>query len=441
MDVTAAPATLALTSVTFPSPLDTCAHYIYISTTDGTTFLPDSDFTGTVNSDDSASDENYLVVESGRQPDSVPLYHFLFAPSAHDIDGKETYTVYTGPETTEVSETTKVYSVDIPSCGWDDIPCPTIASAFAHAVTSTSQPDTLTIAVYSGTLIAEANQTSFNQKSVTVTPSTSDTINKPLGASAQLTDSLFICDGANLAFTSFSFTIAASSISYSLFDISSGTLYLTSVSMAPSSVVTVSKPLIRFSDGGSVAIVASAFKKIKLDSGSTYKNGAVVSGTLGNEQTFTVTGTAGDGDSPSVCSEFSECTAADGKGGAIAVSCEDGSQMSFNLAKFEDCTANSEGGGLYVSMSGESTVSFVECTFDGCSVSGENGKGGGIYANLGSCGKLGFDEEYDGERTEPGNSVFRSCSASGTNGVGGGIYVESGGSESVDYEEYRIFGK
>ena len=288
----------------------------------------------------SSSDEGKYIGAYSKQ--TIDLLHIMYTPSSGEQ--REVYV-------SSLSE-----GVEIDSCGWSDVPCLTIHDAFTHC--STPHSPSLTILLYSGTLTPESLPSFFTQGIINIKPEGGSDVTKPFSSSTSLSDSLFICAGSDLRVSSIAFTTSESSVVYSLFSISSGKLSLTSVTVTPSDVVSVSKPVILFDASSDVTITSCSFANLSLSASSV--NGAVIYGSVGEGKTFSIAGT------DESKTTFTSCTVSSGNGGGVYVSGSASSTISVTHSSFSSCSAQ-RGGGMYVDLSTLSARSTLSLSFSSLS--------------------------------------------------------------------------
>ena len=245
------PSTFSLTALTFNSN----PHNIYIHCLDGTKFLPSATFTGTVDSYESTSDSFYLVEETSRyngeeeEGKSIPLSHFLFPPSSASMSQG-----YSAPSLviSDDNTTTLTWGVEIESCGWSDVPCTLIATAYSHLQeikkkkkNALNDPSSLSITLLSGTSThtAESSSTTFSQIRSLNIAGEKTIVSKEVTSIGDGVDSVFIIEDSTVTFERINFLIIDTSYIPSVFSLSSGTLNLTSLSLYPQSAATSTSTL------------------------------------------------------------------------------------------------------------------------------------------------------------------------------------------------------
>ena len=246
------PSTFAFITLTLPDGItssqftltglsfDSCeGTRMQISCTDGTTFLPDADLSGTLDSYSSTLEPLYQVVESGRYfgegSSYVSLLHFRFPPSNASLTQG-----YTAQSQYSASET---WGADVSSCGWVDVPCQRVGTSYGHISTSSDGSITLLYGTY--THSAETEMTTFTESvTLTISGNTSNPTVKSLTSFASLSvTAMFNVTAGTFTLSHITFQFTESSFYHNIVTASSGTVSLTSLIVTPSTCVTLTKPL------------------------------------------------------------------------------------------------------------------------------------------------------------------------------------------------------
>ena len=341
---------------------------LFISCVDATSFLTPEKrsemFGGTIDSYDGTKDtgNHFYVSETitSRKPITTSLYHFIFLPQNPSV-------IYVAGATDGKNE-----GVDVSSCGWKDVPCMHISTAFAHRGSSTT-----TIKLIGGTHSdAETASTIFedNTKQFSVEPETS--AQKPTKTVSAFTQTptpagLFVIkNGAadcststqpTVTFTSLSFSLSTDSpITLPLFSVQSGLLKLDLVDIASSQTtnpVSLSSPALKLNGGendcGSATLSSCTFSRLSLSSG----NGAAISAKFTSQQSLTIT-SASD-----VQTSFTQCSVEGDSACGGAIYADSGEEGKFSIVGidshkvlFSKCSANKGyGGGIYITTNGTPT--------------------------------------------------------------------------------------
>ncbi|KAK2956389.1 hypothetical protein BLNAU_8611 [Blattamonas nauphoetae] len=96
----------------------------------------------------------------------------------------------------------------------------------------------------------------------------------------------------------------------------------------------------------------------------------------------------------------------DSNGGALRVEVDDGGELELTNTKLVSCRTSLGGGGVHVSVLSGGRATIVDSSFDGCSASGE---GGGMHVKVAGTGTVSI------------SGTFKSCSS---DDVGGGLFVD-----------------
>ena len=303
--------TLQMESLTFDFTAESHNHSIYIQCIDGTAFLPDATFTGTISPSNSSSDTQFVVVESGRDiSGGVPLYHFLFPPSQDATTSDDGYTIFVSAP----KRNSKTLGTEIDSCGWIDVPCLSIHTAHQHI--GSKRPLTLSLLPASSTgsghtHTAESEQTTFSTGKISIAASDGTALTKPLQS---LSSVLYICSATSVAFTSITFSLdiplTGSALASSIFSVTAGSLTLSNAILAPDSLVTISAPIIIVTSGADAELKGCTFANLSLTS---VDGGSVIRATLGDSHTLKIVQLS------TSRSSFTKCSTTSGNGGAMHI--------------------------------------------------------------------------------------------------------------------------
>ena len=215
------------------------------------------------------------------------------------------------------------------------------------------------------------SQTTFTDGSITVQPSSDASVTKLVNS---ISDDIFVCSATSVTFTSISFSLTGVAnpvaLSSSLFSATTGSLTLTHIILTPSSLATISSPLITITSSADAEIDGCTFSNVSLTSDG-------ISATLGGGHILSITGDA------STRSSFTHSHSNTGNGGAICVRMEgdesklliSGGGISESKTLFSECSA-SIGGGLYINVEGSDCVLEVKnSVFTDCTCTSDSGKG------------------------------------------------------------------
>ena len=329
--------------------------------TDATQFIS-SDLWDDVSPSLQTVDNSFWVEESitTRKAFSIPLIHFLFAPS---ISSNTEEGVFVSGQTDS-----KDGGVETPTCGWMSLPCLRISTAFEH------RGEKSLISLEGNThTSAENTQTTFPSSS-SLTVKARDTSKKPSKIVSSLTSegtftAVFKMEGTSATFEAISFSLDTTEnnrLNIPLFYAANGRFTLTSISVSSSTEdpVELSASLIVINGASESVISSSTFSLLSLSSGS----GSAIHATLGQTDSLSITGEE-------------------------------------NQKTFTSCSAQKKGGAIYVNAGSSDKFYLTTVTFDECSVS--EGKGSHVYIESSTADTLitadkwgGTIDRYDGEEVD-----------------------------------------
>ena len=216
--------TLAFSSLTFTNcSATTSGSGIYISGTSLSSFTgyTSASWKSLVGSSYSSATEDVYVGGYSSASKTLFLHHVAFTPG----EGSQSVLYVLSSSEGVESET----------CGWSDIPCHTIGTAYGHGYTSASS---LTVTLTEGSHVAESGCTSITQTS-TFTSASGATVTKSVTSMSSGSSGVFVVSTASITVTFESITFAIESLNCALFYQTDGELTLHSLYITSPSSQTI----------------------------------------------------------------------------------------------------------------------------------------------------------------------------------------------------------
>ena len=253
----------------------------------------------------------------------IDLLHLVYSPSAGEES--ELY----------VSSTN---GVERDSCGWRDLPCQTISTAYEHRYTSSEE--LICVYLMSGNHTTESNSTTFTQSTRIEPVNVSEgSVNKSVSSLSDPSLSVFVVSTQSITVTFTSLTFQIDSLTSPLFTQTFGSLSLQSLTVASSSSTTITSSVVMILPiTGSVTVTTineSTFSNLNLVSG----NGSAFSSTSNGVTNMTMHNVV-----------FKSCTATNGYGGGVYCVYSNTSSYSLSNLTFTSCNdKQSSSNGFFIS--------------------------------------------------------------------------------------------